>query len=276
MLFTKVLIPVDGSELGDRVLSLLDRFPHARELEVVLTRTIERPGGAPPRPDRDDRDDDAFAHLYGLEERLRERGIRATHLVSAGDPAERILEAIRAVRPSLVAMSTHGRGGASRALRGSVAEAVLERCPVPLLLGSPSSLPLAPGAGFARILVPLDGSDVSGRIIPFVAALALHHGSAVVLLHVGDDTERARQLLRPYRQNLERAGVDPVEAEVAPGDPAAVILAEATRRGADLIALTSHSQTEGVAAWLGSVADRVGRESPVPLLVVRVAQPAAR
>jgi hypothetical protein len=50
--------------------------------------------------------------------------------------AEAIVEAAHARRADLIVMSTHGRSGLPRALRGSVAESVLRRTRTPILLVS--------------------------------------------------------------------------------------------------------------------------------------------
>jgi nucleotide-binding universal stress UspA family protein len=52
----------------------------------------------------------------------------------AGDPATEILRAAPVQRAGLIAMPTHGRTGLRRVLLGSVAEAVVRRSPLPVLL----------------------------------------------------------------------------------------------------------------------------------------------
>ncbi len=263
-----ILVPVDGSDLSDRVLSVLERLrPEA--LKVVLLRVLPR---TPEGRYAQETYDDAFAHLYGLEDRLRKEGVQAVHMLTIGEPAPQILDAVRVVEPSLVLMASHGRGGLLRTLRGSVAEEVLERCPVPLLVASARSLPLEPANGFANILVPLDGSDRSARILPYVASLALAHGAAVTLLHVAEGGV-AEEALGAYRDRLAQDGVEQVNLRLESGDPAEAIAGVADEGGADLLALASHSKVEGVTAWFGSVADGVLRRVSCPLFVVRLAQP---
>ncbi len=61
-------------------------------------------------------------------------GARARVLVRSGDPAEEILACAKAEHVGLIAMSTHGRSGLRRTLFGGVAEAVVRRAPLPVLL----------------------------------------------------------------------------------------------------------------------------------------------
>ena len=52
-------------------------------------------------------------------------------LLRAGDPAVEILAAIDALKPALVAMGAHGRGGPVHALLGRVTERIVRSSPVP-------------------------------------------------------------------------------------------------------------------------------------------------
>lgn len=267
-----VLLPLDGSELSDRILSVLDRIPRDG-LRVVLMRVVGRSASM---ARTDAASAAALEHLEGLERRLRDRGVRAVHMLTVGTPAAQILEAIEVVQPTWVGMATHGRGGLARTLRGSVAEQVLERCPVPLLLANPAALPFDPGAGFAKILVPLAVEPVTARVLPWVASAALVHRSEVVLLHVGTaerPVSAGEAILAPYRARLLEDGVEKVTVHAVVGDPVAEILAEQARTAADVLVLASHSKAKGVTRWLGTVSQGVLRRATCPLFMVRVAAP---
>jgi nucleotide-binding universal stress UspA family protein len=68
-------------------------------------------------------------------DQLRPTDPRVTvrHRLTEGDPAEEILKAIAGEKADLVVIGTHGRGGLTRFLVGSVAEAVLRKAPCPVL-----------------------------------------------------------------------------------------------------------------------------------------------
>jgi nucleotide-binding universal stress UspA family protein len=61
-------------------------------------------------------------------------------IVEGWSVPEEILEAARRTRPAMIVMGTHGRTGLRRALLGSVAEEVLRRAPVPVLIVSATAL----------------------------------------------------------------------------------------------------------------------------------------
>jgi nucleotide-binding universal stress UspA family protein len=59
------------------------------------------------------------------------------------------------------------------------------------------------------------------------------------------------------------------EIEVTSGDPAICIIEGATRLAADVIVMATHGRVGLSHFFLGSVAERVVRESPVPVITVR-------
>jgi nucleotide-binding universal stress UspA family protein len=60
-------------------------------------------------------------------------GIRASHRLERGEASAQILKVAAEVKTDLIVMGTHGRGGFSRLLIGSVAEDVLRKAPCPVV-----------------------------------------------------------------------------------------------------------------------------------------------
>jgi nucleotide-binding universal stress UspA family protein len=82
---------------------------------------------------------EAQRYLERVARDLRARSVQVqTHLVIA-EPAVAILDYAREHATDLIAIATHGRGALGRALLGSVADAVLRRAGVPVLLYRPSA-----------------------------------------------------------------------------------------------------------------------------------------
>jgi nucleotide-binding universal stress UspA family protein len=78
---------------------------------------------------------DAEDYLETVAARLREDGAPGvTTSVRYGAAAPSILEAVRMAKPDLIVMSTHGRSGFGRLVRGSVAESVLRGTRTPIFL----------------------------------------------------------------------------------------------------------------------------------------------
>ena len=145
----RVLVPLDGSLLAE------EAIPHALALgalsraEYVLVHVTEPsawlgrlPGGtlaaSPAAEGGQKRGRQAEDYLSRVAARLAEQGFQAeTRVVVSNHLARAILEAARAARADLIALATHGRGGLSRLLIGSVADKVMRRSDVPLLLCRP-------------------------------------------------------------------------------------------------------------------------------------------
>ena len=130
-----------------------------------------------------------------------------------------------------------------------------------------------PGTGeMTTILVPLDSSPEARTALPYAMALATP-GTEILLLTVisdaaavyaaGSDLEQTAQPLRVVGHT--------VRTEVADGDPAERILATASNQSVGMIVLASHGRGAVGRLIYGSVADRVAREAPVPVMVVRAA-----
>jgi nucleotide-binding universal stress UspA family protein len=144
-------------------------------------------------------------------------------------------------------------------------------------------------AEFRRILVPTDFSSGSEQAWEVARQLAGRLGAEIVLLHVlveaplyseGPFTmEHARDVFKAARGWAEnmlgewttKAAARGLEARwlVATGVPHEEIVDAATRERADLIVLGTHGRGGLDRALLGSVADRVIRRAPCPVLSVR-------
>lgn len=107
----RVLVPLDGSAAALRVIPRLLALPRANMLELVLLQVVQ--------PDS----------------RLRARGSQAeVRVIESRDPGTVIINAVRNDLVELIAMSTRGASGLQRLVPGSVAEYVVRRSEIPVLL----------------------------------------------------------------------------------------------------------------------------------------------
>ncbi|WP_437954956.1 universal stress protein [Sorangium sp. So ce119] len=140
---------------------------------------------------------------------------------------------------------------------------------------------------FRSLLVPVDLTAISDRVLGRVALLPLADGARVTLLHVvpgnlppraQDRAERdARSSLANEARHLAKAlprGVD-VEPVVKIGSSAAEIAGCATSTGAELIVMGRGGGRALRDTFLGSTAERVIRRGQLPVLAVRLAPRAA-
>ena len=140
-MFKRILVPLDGSELAELALrQALSLCPDAGE--IVLLQVIRLPlpvmtpdvGMTMPMVDMDDMLDDAMAYLNRWVEDLEKMGVQAVAAVVEGDNvADTIADYAKQHDIALIIQSTHGRGGFSRLVFGSVAEGVLRQTPCPVM-----------------------------------------------------------------------------------------------------------------------------------------------
>jgi len=141
---------------------------------------------------------------------------------------------------------------------------------------------------FHGILVPLDGSPLAEAILPDVLELAAQQGAEVVLLRVAlahawpgvelteaqvHAVEEAERYLADVERRLADRGIR-VSCAVRYGRAAEEILDHARTSGIDLIAMSTHGRSGIGRVLLGSVAERVLPEAPVPVFLRRAAGPA--
>lgn len=277
-MFERILVPLDGSATAEAVLPQVGRLLRRHDSEVILLRSANpMPVEAVPTVF-----EAALAtareYLLGVQERLAADGIRVRSIARLGAAAETILQVAEEEKATLVAMATHGHSGVARLVFGSVAERVLRKSPLPVLVIRPF------GASHARetienILVPLDGSEASQRVVPRAMEVASLFGARVILLHVlganGPDRDTAARQLGEVAHRLRAAGISTLTL-VEEGDPAVVIGDAARRREVDLVAMTTHGRTGLPRLVVGSVTESVVRASHVPVVVVRSADRAPK
>jgi nucleotide-binding universal stress UspA family protein len=140
-----------------------------------------------------------------------------------------------------------------------------------------------------KVLVPVDFSQPSARALTYALALARHFGASVHVLHVVEppltqgwnayglpalpelharamaDAERQLEELMPPGER-ERQATELVTRE---GDPWRAIVDFARERQVDLIVMGTHGRGGVAHLLMGSVAERVVRAAPCPVLTVR-------
>jgi len=287
----RILVPLDGSRVAEQILPHLRRLLHRRDAEVILVRAAVPPPMENGMLMADALLSAARDYLVQTQEHLRDQGVRARSIVRVGTPAAVILDVAGEERATMIALATHGETGLKRLLAGSVAEAVLKRSPVPVLVIRPFwSYELLPGRTdgeelrpMRNLLLPMDNTDDAGLLLPPVTELARLFEARVVLLHVMKTNghkpsdplpgraEEEAQLAR-LASRLEDGKVE-AQTLIAKGDPAHEILEAARDNEIDLIAMSTHAKSGFLGLFSSGVTEKVLRESTCPMLVVRTPVP---
>ena len=142
---------------------------------------------------------------------------------------------------------------------------------------------------YSRILVPLDTSDLAEQALPHAEALARRLNAELQLLTVihtppeeaasagapADEFDpralEGQEYLQGLAARLTGDGVR-VKTRIRRGDIAEEIMAHAVETRCDLIVVCTHGRS-GLGRWVyGSIADRLLRYAPVPVLLVRASK----
>jgi nucleotide-binding universal stress UspA family protein len=188
-------------------------------------------------------------------------------------------------------MATHARGGLSRAWLGSVADALVRRGTVPMLLVRPRDERIVTSVLFRHILVPVDGSALAEDILPLAQTLATLSGAQLTLLRViapqraiarpapvtrvnakymAEQEAEAVRYLATVSARMTAAGPRTETTTVVAENPARAILGYAIDHDVDLIAMSTHGLGGVKRFMIGSVADKVLRGAPIPVLLTRL------
>ena len=124
------------------------------------------------------------------------------------------------------------------------------------------------------LLVPLDGTPEAAAALPLARTLAAAMGAELALVRVLPDvagkveTSLAAQQLQRIAVELAGAGIQ-VATHVRTGSAPDQLLAAIEECAADAVVMATHGRSGVPRAVLGSIAERVLTQSPVPLLLVR-------
>lgn len=138
-MFETVVIATDGSESAGRAvrmaLDLADRFDAAVHALYVVDAGELRSSPEDIRVEFEDALEAAGDEALSFVESEADEaaGYEIVTAIREGDPADEIIAYAREVDADVVATGTRGRHGEHAFLLGSVAEAVVRRCPVPVL-----------------------------------------------------------------------------------------------------------------------------------------------
>jgi len=155
MAIESILVPLDGSDLAETALETAITILREKPATTLL---LLRAAESVPSSAFDAMVDKACAvreaqrYLNGVAARLREFGIdRVRTSVWYGPAAPTIVEAAEVEKVDLIVMTSHGRGGASRLIFGSVAESVLYGTRTPILSVRDVASPVLPLLGATAV-----------------------------------------------------------------------------------------------------------------------------
>jgi len=296
-MYGSILVPVDGSKLAERALSIAIPLAEQHGARLVLLHAHEPvvathlvAAGALLRDSGLDTKmrDEARTYVDRLAKRTRRLTSAPVEGVFREGTVVRTIVAYAAESAAgLIVMSTHGRGGVQRLWLGSVADALLRHATVPVLLvrgARPVAKRMLGAPPFMRAVVPVDGSARAEEALSAVSALFGKANARVTLVHVvhpmsamaainlkrDPEAEMVSQYIEPLARRTASETLEVRYDVRTDAHVARVLMAAAEAHDADLIAIAGQGMS-GVQRFLvGSVADKLIRSAAVPVLVVPV------
>lgn len=300
-MFKTILVPLDRSSLAEQALGTATAIAQAAggEIDLVLAHPMAPYDGSLIGSWSDARDPEEVIYLRRIADEIaRATRIVVGSTVATGTPVETICRRAHEVGADLIVMTSHGRTGLSRAWLGSVADGVVRNASAPVLMLRPESdaSPTRhghPAPLFRRILVPLDGSVTSSSVVSAAAEMARCGDAHLVFLRVVApvpiyimdpqvpayptaviDPDATQQAASDAQEELAALATSmeheySVKADTVvevSGATADTILDVARRRGADLVAMTTHGRGASRLV-IGSVTDKVLRGGHLPMLL---------
>ena len=299
-MYTRILVPLDGSSTAEQVLPYVRLLGKKAGTRVDLLRLIEALPDEFAEPDQGAYLNEMIARELRQQRRkldqvaatLNSQGISTSVTVEEGKPAEFIVAEAEKQQDTLIAMATHGRSGVGRWVMGSVTDKVLHATLEPMLVVRATEQGELPAEKIETIIVPLDGSTLAEKALPYARDVAKTTGAGILVVRViapsafayygyeyyvpptNDDAflqvgADAVEYVSSVVKRLTNEGVSDANGVTPDGPPAAVLVDTAKGYANSLVIMTTHGRS-GVGRWvMGSVADHVVRHSGDPVMMIR-------
>jgi nucleotide-binding universal stress UspA family protein len=262
---TKIMVTLDGSPFAERALEFATDLAQQRQAEICLVQVAPL----------ESRMAEGEEYLKSKAEQLEKNHVKCSTKVFLGSAPETIVE--QSAKFDLIVMTSHGHSQFDQLILGSVAEKVVRKSNCPVLVLRDRQIRLRE---IKRVLVPLDGFDLSLKAIPEATRVCLATGATMVLGRVNEavgielglvsrDDESRR--MEDYLQEIAKTVDSSITVETAHefGSAARSLLRLVDKENIDLVVMTSHGRG-GFNRWVcGSVAENLLRLSLAPILLVR-------
>lgn len=142
-LIKRILVPLDGSKIGEAAIPSTEALAKALGAELILFQVVQpviawtglgHDISYTIPQDLESIKASALAYLGSVGKPLKEKGLSTLSVVEVGSPADQIIDYAKANTIDLIAMSTHGRSGIGRWVLGSVTDKVLHAGDTPVLV----------------------------------------------------------------------------------------------------------------------------------------------
>ena len=284
----ELVVLLDGSEYAAQALPWAKAISKASEAHLILLSSVKEQSKSPPEQVEASQIE-REGYLQTVADQLRNEGFSADFDIQSGFIAPATKSLIDHNGIDLVVTSTRGKSGAQNWLTGGVSRKLIHEIDQPILLVTAEAKENGTMPQIERLLVALDGSINSERVLPYARALGLAFQCELILLSVPAvprvqnyraaadvvETIRAKAVANMYKfleavaRSLREDGLV-VRTLVAGSMPARTIVDMAESEGADLIMITSRGRGGLDYLMIGSVAQRIVENTSIPVFIVPV------
>lgn len=295
MQLKRIMVPLDGSHLAEAVMPIAVSLAECLGARLTLLHIIEeRPPAKVHGEPHLASEKEACDYLEGLARRYGDRAEIEQHVHTVGESnvAQSIADHAGELQADMIALCTHGGSGFRRMVWGSIAQLVLKRVGVPVLIVRPG----VPMTGHvASVLVPLDATPNAEGALDLATTFAESCGAAIHLMNVvptvetvtGDrlaaarltpiSTAEALKVEETYAQDylsrmmstLQARGLN-VDATVFRGEVGPSIARAVQQFEADIVIIATHGRAGLDAMYTGSVGQTIMARATRPILLVKI------
>jgi nucleotide-binding universal stress UspA family protein len=294
-MFERILLPLDGSEIAEMALSYGEELASKLGSEVILYHVHGH--------EHSQQEHMHQMYLDRLAETVQRNvrkgqpkgtEVKVTTKVEAGKPTENICNLVDKNKVDLIIMAAVSASGLKVGkMLGSVTDHVCQTVPIPVMLIRPQSVKQTDKKRrlVNRILIPLDGSELSKLALPVGEELATKLKVSVTLFQMAkmirfygdgtgtmayidytkfdeDEEKRVSSEMIALQKELKEKGLDVTSVVTSGFDAAAEIIDVCKKTGTDLVVMSTHGRS-GLGRWVfGNVAEKVLRHGETPLLLV--------
>lgn len=300
-MFSKILVPLDGSQISERALHIAQQILPRTNPELFLVHVVDPSRESSAHMHRTYLDSQAEASRQHISQQASksQQGTRVIPVLLHGDPGTEIINFAQKNDVSLVIMSTRNRTGIRRWALGSVSEKVYRQtmCPCILIGATDDSKAIQPARPIGRILVPIGRTGDEHKFLSYVNAFDTRIISEVIFLQsvppiVSIDEaeyskvaheftksayvdrleqsrkEEALKHVSTFTNTVKDKGIATTAVAVI-GSKVDSILKYAKETNIDLIALPAEGQSAFGHWILGKLAKTLLREGKTPVLIVK-------
>jgi nucleotide-binding universal stress UspA family protein len=285
----RILVPTDFSKNATRAVERAVLLPLAARARLHIVHVLPRDLPAKVRAKTEATAMQALeAVVSAATAGARKRGAESLEITSAllfGDPFVEIIRSSRTVEANLIVLGRHGLRPIRDMFIGATAERVVRNGEVPVLVVN-----LKPKRAYSRPILTLEhevssrrtlevmlqvigpqvrsATVVRGFNVPFEEFIAPSHSVRELSAYRKECRNEAAAAVKKFLASVSELGIR-WRVSLQPGDARSVILREAIRQRADLLALGTHARSGLAHALIGSVAEWVIAAAPCDVLVAR-------